>query len=186
MAASARRIRHRFSARTAQRQWRRRRSDIAMMRRANCRPLCAAASCGRRAKTCAMPPIRPLRRSSVNRAPLDVDGLQGNETWRVRRDDEPPLGTYFIDYDDAFNEDAARGHMGDIAIVRACPSLPSRQIQIFPTTPGGPPGGHPGTPGHRANRGRRRAVETLRPAVRPIRRATSRPASADNARDRTS
>ena len=79
--------------------------------------------------------------------PLDVDGLQGNETWRVRRNDEPPLGTYFIDYDDAFNEDAARGHMGDIAIVRACPSLPSRQIQIFPTTPGGPPGGHPGTPG---------------------------------------
>jgi hypothetical protein len=79
--------------------------------------------------------------------PLYVDGLQGNETWRIRRDNEPPLVSYFIDYDDAFVEDAARGHMGDIAIVRACPSLPPPQIQIYPTTPGGPPGVHPGKPG---------------------------------------
>ncbi len=79
--------------------------------------------------------------------PLNVDGLQGNETWRDRRDHEPPLASYFIDYDDRFAEDAARGHMGDIAIVRACPSLPPPQIQIYPTTPGGPPGVHPGKPG---------------------------------------
>ena len=37
--------------------------------------------------------------------------------------------------------------MGDIAIVRTCPSLPPPQIQIYPTTPGGPPGVHPGKPG---------------------------------------
>ena len=63
--------------------------------------------------------------------PLYVDGLQGNETWRIRRDNEPPLVSYFIDYDDAFVEDAARGHMGDVAIVRTCPSLPPPQIQIL-------------------------------------------------------
>jgi hypothetical protein len=79
--------------------------------------------------------------------PLDVDGLQGNETWRVRRDEEPPLGSYFIDYDDRFDEDAARGHLGDIAIARNCPSLVPPQILIFPTTPGGPPGRHAGPPG---------------------------------------
>ena len=79
--------------------------------------------------------------------PLNVDGLQGNETWRVRRDHEPPLASYFIDYDDMFSEDAARGHMGDIAIVRACPPLPPPQLQIYPTIPGGPPGTRPGRPG---------------------------------------
>ena len=61
--------------------------------KANCRPLRAAGSCGRPAKTCAMPPMRRSRRSSADRARSDVDGLQGNDTWRVRRNDEPPLGT---------------------------------------------------------------------------------------------
>jgi hypothetical protein len=79
--------------------------------------------------------------------PLNVDGLQGNETWRVRRDDEPPLVSYFIDYDDRFDEDGARGHLGDIAIARTCPSLPPPRVQIYPTTPGGPPGRHAGPPG---------------------------------------
>ena len=82
--------------------------------------------------------------------PLDVDGLQGNETWRVRRDDEPPLAAYFIDYDDRFDEDGARGHLGDIAIARTCPPLPPPRIQIFPTTPGGPPGRHAGPPANAA------------------------------------
>ncbi len=79
--------------------------------------------------------------------PLDVDGLQGNGTWRVRRNDEPPLASYFIDYDDRFDEDGARGHLGDIAIARKCPPLPPPHIQIYPTTPGGPPGRHAGPPG---------------------------------------
>ena len=78
--------------------------------------------------------------------PPDVDGLQGNETWRVRRDDEPPLATYFIDYDDRFDEDGARGHLGDLAIARTCAPLPPPHIQIFPNTPGGPPGRHAGPP----------------------------------------
>lgn len=79
--------------------------------------------------------------------PLDVDGLQGNETWRVRRDGEPPLVSYFIAYDDRFDDGGARGHLGDIAIAGSCsPTLPPR-IQIYPTTPGGPPGRHAGPPG---------------------------------------
>jgi hypothetical protein len=75
--------------------------------------------------------------------PPNVDGLQGNETWRVRRDSGPPLVSYFIDYDDRFDEDGARGHLGDIAITRACPPVLPPRVQIFPTTPGG----HPGRPG---------------------------------------
>ena len=54
--------------------------------------------------------------------PLVVDGLQGNGTWRVRPDNEPPMYSYFIDYDDQFLDEAARGHMGDIAIALACSS----------------------------------------------------------------
>jgi hypothetical protein len=78
--------------------------------------------------------------------PLNVDGIQGNETWRIRRDDEPPLVSYFIDYDDTFDEDGARGHLGDVAIARACLPLPATPIETYPTTPGGRPGGHAGAP----------------------------------------
>ena len=99
--------------------------------------------------------------------PLNVDGLQGNETWRVRRAPEPPLAAYFIDYDDIFTDEAARGHMGDIAIARACLLLPPPQIRIYPTTPGGPPGrpGRPRPPG----------------AARPDRRRSGRAISAATA-----
>jgi hypothetical protein len=77
---------------------------------------------------------------------LHVDGLQGNETWRVQRGDEGPRAAYFIDYDDRFDEDAARGHLGDIAIARDCGPRPPPRIDIFPSTPGGPPGRRGGPP----------------------------------------
>jgi hypothetical protein len=81
--------------------------------------------------------------------PLHVRGLQGNGTWRIRRHDEPPFLSYFINYIDEFEDQAARGHLGDIAIARPCtPS--AAQIEIFPTLPGQPAGGvspsKPGTP----------------------------------------
>jgi hypothetical protein len=79
--------------------------------------------------------------------PPDVDGLQGSETWRVRRDDGPPLASYFIDHDDRFDDATARGHLGDIAIARSCPPPLPPRIQIYPTTPGGSPGRHAGPPG---------------------------------------
>jgi hypothetical protein len=52
--------------------------------------------------------------------PLNVDGLQGNYIWTIRPGNTPPLRSYFIDYDDRFDDDAARGHLGDIAIWRVC------------------------------------------------------------------
>ena len=86
---------------------------------------------------------------------LNVDGLQGNGTWRIRRDDEPPSMSYFIDYDDDYRDQAARGHLGDIAIERPCtpaqrtggdfpPRLapPGRPETGAPPI-GGPPGGGP-------------------------------------------
>jgi len=83
--------------------------------------------------------------------PADVDGLQGNGGWLVRRDDKPPFERYFVDYDDRFDDDLARGHLGDLAIQRC---NPTRGAAAWPfggsPPPGGgyqPPGGHrpPGT-----------------------------------------
>ena len=51
---------------------------------------------------------------------LNINGLQGNFIWTIRPDNTPPLKSYFIDSDDRFYDDAASGHMGDIAIWRIC------------------------------------------------------------------
>lgn len=68
---------------------------------------------------------------------LAIDGLQGNPVWRIRRDDEPPLMSYFVDYDDAPPDPSARGHLGDIAILRTCADQPA---QLLPgVTPVGVP-----------------------------------------------
>lgn len=77
--------------------------------------------------------------------PLHVDGLQGNGTWLIEPGNEPPLASYFVDYVDELQDDAARGHMGDIAIVRAC----TPPVRAFPRLPrhAGPPLGRPGPPG---------------------------------------
>jgi hypothetical protein len=70
---------------------------------------------------------------------LDLNGLQGQESWRIRRDDEPPLWSYFIDYDDGLPDAGARGHMGDIAIERHCqPPLPASIIRPAPPPPAEP------------------------------------------------
>jgi hypothetical protein len=52
--------------------------------------------------------------------PPIVDGLQGNAIELLRPQNVPPTRTYFIDYDDHTDDAAARGHLGDIAIWRAC------------------------------------------------------------------
>jgi hypothetical protein len=52
--------------------------------------------------------------------PPTVNGLQGNSPDLVRPANVPPLSTYFVDYDDKFEDAAARGHMGDIAILHIC------------------------------------------------------------------
>jgi hypothetical protein len=75
----------------------------------------------------------------IQSGPLHVDGLQGNGTWRIKRNSEPPLESYFIDYIDEFQDEAARGHMGDIAIARTC----TPPIETYPTQPPRPPAGAP-------------------------------------------
>jgi hypothetical protein len=52
--------------------------------------------------------------------PPIVNGLQGNAIALVRPANVPPLQTYFVDYDDNYNKDTARGHLGDVAIWRIC------------------------------------------------------------------
>jgi hypothetical protein len=52
--------------------------------------------------------------------PAIVDGLQGNAIGLVRPANVPPLQTYFVDYDDSYRDDIARGHLGDVAIWRIC------------------------------------------------------------------
>jgi hypothetical protein len=90
--------------------------------------------------------------------PLDVSGLQGNWIWLTRPRNVPPLLGAFTDYDDHFDDAAARGHMGDLAIWRVCgPVLPGGWM--FPGwiepdlfiglygLAGFPPGGGPSGPG---------------------------------------
>ncbi len=72
-------------------------------------------------------------RRSTNRAlearlglsgPLGVNGLQGNALPLLRPRNEPPLRTYFIDYDDRIEDLPIAGHLGDLAIWRPCgPSI---------------------------------------------------------------
>jgi hypothetical protein len=52
--------------------------------------------------------------------PLIVDGLQGNATSLLRPLNEPPFETYFIDYDDRFDDPQTRGYLGDVTIWRVC------------------------------------------------------------------
>lgn len=52
--------------------------------------------------------------------PADVNGVQGNDITAVVPANVPPWQSYFIDYDDRFQDPSARGHLGDIAILRIC------------------------------------------------------------------
>jgi uncharacterized repeat protein (TIGR01451 family) len=49
--------------------------------------------------------------------PLVVNGLQGSPADMVRSANEPPAVSYFIDYDDKFDDPSASGHMGSVRIL---------------------------------------------------------------------
>jgi hypothetical protein len=51
--------------------------------------------------------------------PLVVNGLQGSPADMVRSANEPPAISYFIDYDDKFDDPRASGHMGGVRILVA-------------------------------------------------------------------
>jgi uncharacterized repeat protein (TIGR01451 family) len=51
--------------------------------------------------------------------PLLVNGLQGSPADMVRSANEPPATSYFIDYDDKFDDPRASGHMGSVRLLLA-------------------------------------------------------------------
>lgn len=55
--------------------------------------------------------------------PPIVNGLQGNDAELVAPANVPPWTTYFIDKDDRFDDAAARGQIGDVAIPKSCERL---------------------------------------------------------------
>jgi hypothetical protein len=69
--------------------------------------------------------------------PLIVNGLQGNAVDLVRPQNAPPLQSYFIDYDDRFDDPAARGHLGDVEIWRIC-ARAAAATPLPPPTPVAP------------------------------------------------
>jgi hypothetical protein len=80
--------------------------------------------------------------------PLPVSGLQGVGAWQDRPRNTPPLESYFISYADGPADDAARGHMGDIAIPRVCEAAPHAELRAPAAPPGvaPPPAGGPSPP----------------------------------------
>ena len=81
--------------------------------------------------------------------PLPVSGLQGVGAWQDRPRNTPPIKSYFISYADGPPDEAARGHMGDIAIPRVCEPPTHAGLEV-PAPPSGyapPPGGPPLPPG---------------------------------------
>jgi Domain of unknown function (DUF5979) len=83
--------------------------------------------------------------------PLVVHGLQGGPEDLVRDANAPPATSYFINYDDRFDDPRARGHLGSVRILaRPCPAPvtasggPSSVPLVSAAAPGGgPPGGPP-------------------------------------------
>jgi hypothetical protein len=64
----------------------------------------------------------PALRSQLDPGgPLLVNGLQGSPADMVRGANEPPIISYFVDYDDKFDDPTASGHMGSVRILaRPC------------------------------------------------------------------
>lgn len=64
----------------------------------------------------------PARRSQLEPGgPLRVNGLQGSPEALVRGRNEPPAISYFVDYDDKFDDVRESGHLGSVRIfARPC------------------------------------------------------------------
>ncbi len=81
--------------------------------------------------------------------PSIVHGLQGSDRALVRPDNEPPLKSYFVDYDGRFDDPQKQGHVGDVEIWQPCdraadfgsytplPYLPPGYLPPAYTPPGG-------------------------------------------------
>ena len=70
-----------------------------------------------------------------------VHGLQGSPADLVRNANTPPTISYFIDYDDKFDDPAARGHIGSVRVYTT-PCAPAAYVRPVTTaTPISVPGG---------------------------------------------
>ena len=77
----------------------------------------------------------PVLRSQLEPGgPLVVHGLQGSPAELVRRDNAPPTTSYFIDYDDKFDDPRASGHIGSVRIYTT-PCAPDAYIQPAAAVP---------------------------------------------------
>ena len=73
--------------------------------------------------------------------PLVVHGLQGSPADLVRNANAPPTVSYFVDYDDKFDDPAASGHLGSVRVY-ATPCAPGiAQAQPVAASPVGGSGG---------------------------------------------
>ena len=101
-----------------------------------------------------------LRNNPALRSRLDpggallVDGLQGAPADMVRNANEPPWTSYFVDYDDRFDEPRASGHLGGVRVfAQPCAGANAVAGQPGLAAPVGPggipigPGGGPVGPG---------------------------------------
>jgi Domain of unknown function (DUF5979) len=73
--------------------------------------------------------------------PLVVHGLQASPVDLVRSANEPPAISYFIDYDDKFDDPAASGHIGSVRVYTT-PCAPAAYVRpVVNATPVAVPGG---------------------------------------------
>lgn len=63
---------------------------------------------------------RSMEEELIAGGPLDVHGLQINSTGLTKPQNEPPFGSWFVDYDGFFDDPELRGHVGDVEIWRPC------------------------------------------------------------------
>lgn len=87
---------------------------------------------------------RTMASQLTQRGPVNVNGVQGRATDRVQAPGAPALDGYFVDFDDRFDDPKARGHMGDIAVFRAC--APGAVAAVPPPAVAAAPPGMPGVP----------------------------------------
>ncbi len=76
--------------------------------------------------------------------PLVVHGIQGSDSHAVRDANTPPWASYFVAYDDKFDDPRAHGHLGVVRINRvACgaPVVVSGGPAVAPSAAGGGGGG---------------------------------------------
>ncbi len=81
---------------------------------------CAAARSGAPANNCAMRAIPRSFGACSPAARSSSMGCKATAIQLLRPQNEPPFETYFIDYDDRFDDPQTRGHLGDVVIWRVC------------------------------------------------------------------